>query len=83
MHGSVTSPSGKEEKMAFNYSKLRGRIREYGLTQEQLATAVGISKATLSAKLNNKNSFTTTEIEAIRASLNIAEDEICKYFFAK
>jgi transcriptional regulator with XRE-family HTH domain len=69
--------------MAFNYSKLRGRIREYGLTQGQLAEAVGINKATLSAKLNNKNSFTTTEIEAIRASLGIAEDEICKYFFAK
>lgn len=69
--------------MAFNYSKLRGRIREYGLTQEQLAEAVGINRATLSAKLNNKNSFTTTEIEAIRVSLKISEDEICKYFFAK
>lgn len=69
--------------MEFNYSKLRGRIRECGFTQEKLAEAIGINRATLSAKLNNKNSFTTTEIETIRATLGISEDEICKYFFAK
>lgn len=69
--------------MKFNYSNLLGRMKTCGFTQEKLAAAVGINKATLSAKLNNKNSFTAPEMEIIRVSLNIAEDEISKYFFAK
>lgn len=69
--------------MEFNYSKLLGRMKECGMTQEQLASIININKATLSAKLNNKNSFTTAEMENIRLALNFSEDEIGKYFFAK
>lgn len=69
--------------MEFNYSNLLGRMRAHGFTQEKLAEVVGINKATLNAKLNNKNSFTAPEIEIIRVSLDIAEDEMYKYFFAK
>ncbi|MBE6618410.1 MAG: DUF739 family protein [Ruminococcaceae bacterium] len=68
--------------MKFNYSKLLGRIKECGLTQEQLAKAIGISKATLSAKLNNKFNFDTAEMIAICKVLNIPTSEIHEYFFA-
>ena len=70
------------KRKMYNYSKLLGRIRECGLTQEQLATAVGISKYTLSAKLNNKFSFTQAEIDGICRVLDISNDEIGEYFFA-
>lgn len=69
--------------MAFNYSKLRGKIRECNLTQKQLAEDIGISKATLSAKLNNQFAFTTNEMLAIGERLNIPKNELGDYFFAE
>ena len=68
--------------MKFNYSKLLGRIRECGFTQADLADAIGISKVTLSAKLNNQYYFTQGEIIAICKVLNIPHKEIPLYFFA-
>ena len=68
--------------MKFNYSKLLGRMRECGFTQEQLAKAIGINKATLSAKLNNRFSFTQDEILSICKLLNIHICEIGEFFYA-
>ena len=68
--------------MKFNHSKLLGRIREQGFTQEQLAKAIGMSKATLSAKLNNQFYFTSKEMYNICAVLDIHISEINEYFFA-
>lgn len=68
--------------MKFNYSKLLGRIRENGFTQATLADAIGISKFTLNAKLNNQYFFTQSEIIAICKVLSIPHKEIPIYFFA-
>ena len=68
--------------MKFNYSKLLGRIKECGFTQLTLAEAIGISKATLNAKLNNQYFFTQTEVIAICKVLTIPHREIPLYFFA-
>ena len=67
--------------MQFDYSKLLGRIKECGYTQEELAEKIGITKATMSLKLNNKAFFTQPEIEKIRKILSIARDEVGLYFF--
>lgn len=69
--------------MRFNYSKLLGRMRECGVTQERLADFIGIAPTTLSAKLNNKGNFTTIEIDCICKVLDISKDEIGIYFFAE
>ena len=68
--------------MKFNYSKLLGRMRECGFTQETLADAIGKTKGTLNAKLNNQYNFTQSEIVAICNVLNIPFKEIPQYFFA-
>ena len=68
--------------MKFNYSKLLGRMKECGFTQEQLAKAIGINKCSLSAKLNNKFSFSQDEILAICKVLNIPVSEIGEFFYA-
>ena len=70
------------DTMKFNHSKLLGRMRECGFTQEQLAKAIGISKATLNAKLNNQFYFTAKEMYDICDVLSIPMDEIADYFFA-
>lgn len=69
--------------MNFNYSKLLGKIRELGLTQEKVALDIGIGSDTLSKKLNNKSCFSTKEVVDICKLLDISKAEISAYFFAQ
>lgn len=65
----------------YNYSKLLGRMRERGITQEQLSKEVEMNETTLSAKLNNKSQFKAEEMDAICEVLDISNEEISTYFF--
>lgn len=67
--------------MQFDFSKLLGRIKECGYTQERLAEKIGMAKTTLNLKLNNKAYFTQPDIEKIRKVLHIDIEEIGVYFF--
>jgi DNA-binding XRE family transcriptional regulator len=69
--------------MKFNYSKLLGRIKECGYTQEKLAEAIQINKGTLNQKLKNKSHFTTLELSKMCKTLSISPAEIGEYFFAE
>jgi transcriptional regulator with XRE-family HTH domain len=74
---------GGVHMMKFDYSKLLGKMREYGYTQEKLAKAIGINESTLNTKLNNKTYFTTKEIDKICELLDISNAEIGIYFYSK
>ncbi len=67
----------------FNYSKLLGRMREFGYTQEKLARAIGLNESTLNAKLNNKGYFNNYYIDKICEVLDISKGDIGSYFYAK
>lgn len=67
--------------MLFNYAKLRGKIREVCETQEVFSQLMGMSKATFSAKINNKSEFTQPEIVRAIGILHLRPDEISSYFF--
>lgn len=67
--------------MKFDYSKLLGRIKEFGYTQETLAKEIGITVSSMSLKLNNKAHFKQIEIRSICKVLRIADNEIGIYFF--
>lgn len=67
--------------MVFDYSKLRGRAREKGETQESLATRAGMKEATYSQKINNNSEFKQNEIVSICDALAIPYDMIHAYFF--
>lgn len=69
--------------MKYDYSKLLGKIKECGYTQESLAQVIKMSESTLNLKLNNKASFKQSEIKIICKVLDISEDEIGVYFFAE
>ena len=69
--------------MQFNYSRLRGKIRECGLTEEKLAKAIEMTKNTLSDKLNRKSQFKTVEMYNICKVLGIDLKDIDYYFFAE
>ena len=65
----------------FDYSKLRGRIREILGTQSMFAKLLGISEATLSKKLNNETDFTQSEMNKSCELLKFESSEIPAYFF--
>ena len=67
--------------MKFDYSKLLGRIKERGYTQESLALAVGMAVSTMSLKLNNRAFFSQKEIRNICELLDILAHQIGEYFF--
>lgn len=67
--------------MVFDFSVLRGKMREKGYTQEKLAKAIGMGPSTLNQKLNNKRDFTNLESLAIAKILGI--QDMGPYFFAE
>ena len=68
--------------MEFDFSKLLGRIREYGYTQKTLAIAVEMSVSQLNQCLKNKSNFKHMKILAICKVLNIPIEEIGVFFYA-
>ena len=70
----------------FDYSKLRGRIREKFGTQAQFAEAMraeglNFSDCVCSQKLNNQSEWTQDEITTACNLLDIPAEEIHLYFF--
>ena len=65
----------------FDYSKLRGRIKEKFGTQDRFANALGIGRVSLSQRLNNSLGFSQEEILRAAELLEIPTEEIPAYFF--
>jgi transcriptional regulator with XRE-family HTH domain len=65
-----------------NREKLKGKIVENGLTQEQLAEILGIRIATLNYKVNNKSEFKASEIKKLAEVLHLTDEEVNTIFFA-
>ena len=69
--------------MAFDYSRLTGKIVEKYRTQYLFAIAMGLSERSLSLKLNNKVPWKDEEIYKAVDLLGIRKTEIGKYFFTQ
>ena len=67
--------------MPRKYGKLREAISHKFGTQPQFANAMGIDKATLTAKLNGKTDWKAKEIEKAVNLLEIPIVQIPDYFF--
>lgn len=68
--------------MGFSYDKLRGRIKEVFGTQDKFAQAIGMSRSTLSQKLNNVSEFTQKEMFDSMQALRLDFSQVDTYFFA-
>lgn len=67
--------------MVFDYSKLRGLVKEKGKTQESIAEVAGMREATFSQKINNNSEFKQGEILRVCEILDIPHEQIHAYFF--
>lgn len=64
-----------------DYSKLLGRIKEYGHTQKSIAKEAGISESHFCQKLSGSYPFKQSDIQKLCELLNIPANEIGNYFF--
>jgi len=62
-------------------SALKGRIREEKTSYRKLAEHISMGTNTLSDKINGFYAFSGPEIELITEFLNIAPNDVVKYFF--
>lgn len=67
--------------MAYDYSKLIGRIIEKYTSRGSFAKAMGLSERTMSLKLNSLVSFKQAEISKACELLEVNDEEIPAYFF--
>lgn len=65
----------------YDYSKLKGRIRECFSTQSEFARCLNISDTSLSNKLNNKTVFDQNEITKSIDIFKLSPIETFEFFF--
>lgn len=68
--------------MPYSYNKLRGRIVEKYGSQEKFSEYIGISRVSISKKLNGITGFSQVDIEKWASALDIKANEYSSYFFA-
>jgi len=69
--------------VAFDYSKLRGKIKEVYGQQDKFADAIELGRVSLSKRLNNSLEFSQTEIKKSCSALGISAQDMPDYFFAE
>ena len=69
------------KEIIFDYSKLRGRIKERYENEANFSKVLDASPSSLSAKLNNKAYFNPGDILKILEVLEIPDEEVKVYFF--
>ena len=65
----------------YDYSKLLGRMKECGYTQDRLAKMLGISVCSLNFSLNNKRDFKQDEMLRACELLNIPTSNLPDFFY--
>lgn len=70
-------------EFVYDYSLLRLRMKEFRLSQQNLADEIGISRVSLNKKMHSVTGFTQNEIRNICSVLDIEDKYIRFYFFTK
>ena len=66
-----------------DYTKLNSKIKGSGLKQNMIASQIGITPKTLSAKLNGKSDFTISQAEHLSKILHLTSNEMSHIFFSE
>lgn len=64
-----------------NSKKIKERAKSMGFKQEDIATAWGIKRSTVSQKINNVRPMSLREAEILEELLEISDEEFSEYFF--
>lgn len=67
--------------MSIDYGKLKAKIEDSKITQQELADFCGIDRSTLNQKLSGKREWNYSEIVKVSEALKIKPSKISSYFF--
>lgn len=70
-----------KKKIVYDYSKLKGRIKEMFDTQGAFALAIGLSSKSITLKLSSARGWKQDEIIRAVKVLGLTEGDIQPYFF--
>lgn len=65
-----------------NTNKLKGRMRELGIVQKDVAERLNLAAPTVSQKLNGVRPMDLDEAKALAEMLKIKDSDFGSYFFA-
>ena len=65
-----------------NINKLKGKIREKGLTYKILAQKIGIGLTSMNYKINGKHLFNHEEMKKLKEALRLTDNETIDIFFS-
>ena len=65
----------------YQHRKLKLRMIQQNLSQEEVSRAMGITRATLRAKLHGRSQWSIGEMLDLAELLEIPEDELAAHFF--
>lgn len=65
-----------------DFEKLKGRMKNSGMTVTAIARQSGISRETLYNRLKGVGEFTASEIDALTKTLRLTKEEQEKIFFS-
>lgn len=65
-----------------NVNKLRGKIVENGMNVEELASKIGVDRASLYRKLNNAEKITIGDAAKMKEALALSDTEAYEIFLA-
>lgn len=64
-----------------NTRKIKGRMVELDISQQDAAKGLGISLPTFNQKLNGRKDFKIGEVQEFVNLLKIADEDVAEYFF--
>lgn len=63
---------------------LKGKLREYALSQEEIADKMGISLSRFNAKINGRGGaqFVLGEVQSLKKILDLTAEQVDQIFFS-
>lgn len=71
----------RNEVIALDANKLKGKIVEKGLTISKVSDIIGVNRSTLYRKLNNNDKLTINEACKLKSILELSDSEAIDIFF--
>lgn len=68
------------ERIELDMQKIKGRMKEKNITQNQMSQVLAITPYSFSKKINKKKDFKLSEIECMFNELGVAKEEIGSFF---
>ena len=70
-------------RISFDYSKLRGLIKERSMTLAEYANSIGISMTSLYDRMTNRTPFSQSEIVKTKQQFNLSPEQVDVIFFTE